>query len=270
MPGNGPSRRGARARSTIVLLAALLVLAACGSSGSKGAASTTISNGSAIEGTLTVLAAASLTDAFTDVAAAFEAAHPGVHVELSFDGSSALATQILGGAPADVFAAADRSNLDKVVDGGAAAGEAVVFATNALQIVVEQGNPLGVTGLGDLASGLRLALCAPEVPCGRYAAEAFERAGLAVPAASAEENVKGVLTKVALGEADAGIVYVTDVRASADVTGVDLPAEHQVPASYPAVALAEAPNPAAAAAFLGYLTEPAAAAILGSYGFGEP
>jgi molybdate transport system substrate-binding protein len=217
-----------------------------------------------------VLAAASLADALEAVASAFEERHPGVRVALSVDGSSALASQILEGAPADVFASADEVSLAIVVDGGGARGDAVELASNVLQIAVEPGNPLGIGGLADLTDGVRLALCAPEVPCGRYAAAAFERAGLDVPAASGEENVRGVLTKVALGEADAGIVYATDVRASDDVEGVDLPPEQQVTARYPATVLADAPNPAAAAAFLAFLTSDEAQAIMASHGFGSP
>jgi molybdate transport system substrate-binding protein len=217
-----------------------------------------------------VLAAASLADALEAVASAFEERYPGVRVALSVDGSSALASQILEGAPADVFASADEVSLATVVEGGGARGDAVAFATNVLQIAVEPGNPLGIGGLADLTDGVRLALCAPEVPCGRYAAAAFERAGLDVPAASGEENVRGVLTKVALGEADAGIVYATDVRASDDVEGIDLPPEHQVTARYPATVLADAPNPAAGAAFLAFLTSDEAQAIMASHGFGSP
>ncbi|MGH9085480.1 MAG: molybdate ABC transporter substrate-binding protein [Acidimicrobiales bacterium] len=252
---------------SVVLAVAALGGAACG--GDDGASGSP-SGPAAISGTVTVLAAASLTEAFERVATAFEADHPEVEVAVTFDGSSALATQILEGVPADVFASADGVSVAKVVDGGAAAGPVVPFATSSLEIAVPRGNPLGIEGLADLTSDLRLALCAPEVPCGRYAAEAFAKAGLEVPPASAEENVRGVLTKVALGEADAGIVYVTDVRASTDVEGVDLPAAHQVSAVYPAVVLADAPNPAAADAFVDFLLSTRAQRILVSHGFRSP
>jgi molybdate transport system substrate-binding protein len=255
-----------RAVSAVLAIAALAGTACGGDDGASGSPS----GPPAIRGTVTVLAAASLTDAFEELATAFEAEHPDVEVALTFDGSSALATQILEGVPADVFASADEVHLAKVVDGGAATGEVIPFATSSVQIAVPRGNPLGIDGLADLTAGLRLALCAPEVPCGRYAAEAFAKAGLDVPPASAEENVRGVLTKVALGEADAGIVYRTDVRANADVEGVDLPVAHQVTAVYPATVLAEAPNPAAAAAFVDLLTSPPGQRILASHGFGSP
>jgi molybdate transport system substrate-binding protein len=261
------STRVRRAVSAVLAVAAVLVGGACGEDDGTPASG---SSPPAIDGTVTVLAAASLTEAFEELAGAFEADHPGVDVVFTFDGSSALAAQILEGVPADVFASADDANLADVVDGGAAAGGVVPFATSSLQIVVARGNPLGIEGLADLTADLRLALCALEVPCGRYAAEAFARAGLDVPPASAEDNVRGVLTKVALGEADAGIVYVTDVRANAEVEGVDLPASHQVSAAYPATALAEAPNPRAADAFVDFLTSTTAQRILATHGFGSP
>ena len=256
-------------RRAVTAVLAIAALAGTGCGGDDGAAGSP-SGPTAVDGTVTVLAAASLTDAFEALATAFEAEHPAVDVVLTFDGSSALATQILEGVPADVFASADEVHLAKVADGGSAAGDVVPFATSSLQIVVPRGNPLDIEGLADLTTDLRLALCAPEVPCGRYAAEAFAKAGLAVPPASAEENVRGVLTKVALGEADAGIVYVTDVRANADVEGVDLPAAHQISVVYPATALAEAPNPDAAAAFVDFLTSIPAQRILASHGFRAP
>jgi molybdate transport system substrate-binding protein len=257
--------RGLR-RAVAGLLAGSALLAGCGSDPESAGGSP-----GGLDGTVTVLAASSLTEVFEQIAAAFEAEHDGVEVELGFDGSSTLATQILEGAPADLFASADATNLTKVADAGLAAGEPVVIATNALQIVVPDGNPGAITGLVDLvAGGLRVALCAPEVPCGRYAAEAFAKAGLDVPAASQEENAKGVLTKVALGEADAGVVYVTDVLAATGVDGVDVDPAAQVPASYPATVLSDAGNPDVAAAFLAFLSDGAARAILEAAGFGAP
>ena len=224
-----------------------------------------------LDGTLTVLAAASLTDAFVEVAEAFEAAHDDVEVKLSFDGSSRLAASIIEGAPADVFASADDVNLQKVVDATRADGRSTVFATNVLQIVVAEGNPLGIEGLADLEStDVVLSLCQKDVPCGKYAAQAFERAGLAVPSAGEEDSVKGVLTKVMLGEADAGLVYVTDVLAATGVAGVHLASEDRVAAAYPAVVLNDAPNPDGAMAFVAFLTGAEAQAILADFGFGSP
>ena len=196
----------------------------------------------------------------------------GVDVELSFDGSAKLATAIIEGAPADLFASADEANLDQGRRRGPhRAASRSIFATNVLQIVVPEGNPLGIDSLDDLTSpDVTLSLCGPEVPCGKYAAQAFETAGLEVPPAGDQENVKGVLTQVQLGEADAGIVYVTDVLAADDVEGIDLAADQQVEATYPASVLAEASNPDAAAAFLAFLTGDEAQSILEDFGFGPP
>lgn len=224
-----------------------------------------------VDGNLTVLAAASLTDAFEEIADAFEEEHDGVDVQLSFDGSAKLATAVIEGAPADLFASADEANLTKVADAGRTAGRPVVFATNVLQIVVPAGNPMGIRSLADLTRpDVTLALCGAEAPCGKYAAQAFEGAGLAVPPAGDQDSVKGVLTQVQLGEADAGIVYVTDVRAAEDVEGVDLRPAQQVEATYPASVLADASNPEAAAAFLVFLTGEGAQSILEAHGFGLP
>jgi molybdate transport system substrate-binding protein len=244
----------------LVPLAALLV--ACGDDDGGGTATA---------GDLRVVAAASLTDAFGDIAVSFEAANEGVEVELGFDGSARLATAIIEGAPADVFASADEANLAKVAAEDRTSGEPVVFATNVLQIVVADGNPLGIGSIDDLvADDVTLALCAPAVPCGRYAGEAFEAAGLEVPPAGDQESVKGVLTQVQLGEADAGIVYATDVLAAEGVEGVDLAIDEQVEATYPASVLADADNPQAAAAFVAFLTGRAAREVLEGHGFGLP
>lgn len=257
------ARRTAGPLVAVALVVLASVLAACADDDDGAGAEPT--------GEVTVLAASSLTEAFEQIAEAFEADHPGVEVELTFDASSALATQIREGVPGDVFASADETSLAQVVDAGLGEGEPARFASNRLQIAVPRGNPAGVGSLADLASGdLRLALCAPEVPCGSYARQSFERAGLGVPAASEEENVRGVLTKVALGEADAGIVYVTDVLANGDVEGIDLPDAAQVVAAYPALALRDAPNPTAAAAFVAYLSSTEARGILVRLGFGPP
>jgi molybdate transport system substrate-binding protein len=244
-------------RLPLACVAALAALSGCG-------------GGSGGDRELTVLAASSLTDALTEVAAAFEEEHPGIEVALSFDASSSLAAQIREGVPADVFASADEESIAGLVGDDLVAGAPAAIATNELVIVVAEGNPERVAGLADLVDGLRLALCAAEVPCGRYTAGAFARAGLAVPAASEEENVRGVLTKVSLGEADAGIVYATDLEAADAVEAVALAPEHQVRATYPAVVLAEASNPQAARDLLAFLTGPTGQAILAEHGFGPP
>jgi molybdate transport system substrate-binding protein len=213
-------------------------------------------------GTVTVLAAASLSAAFRMMARAFEEAHPGVKVELNFAGSQTLVQQIQQGAPADVFASADETNMQKLVASGEVAGAPQLFAHNALQIVVPAGNPKHIAGLADLAKpGLTIALCGPTVPCGRYAGEAFGRAGLAVPAASQELDVKAVVTKVALGEADAGIVYVTDVRAAGSkVEGVAIPKTSSVVAHYPITVLKSAQNVA-------LVLSPEGQQVLATFGF---
>jgi molybdate transport system substrate-binding protein len=252
-------------------IVALIVLGAVSCSDGSAGDATTTEAATRPGGTLTVVAASSLTEAFGEIARAFEAANPGVDVELSFDGSARLATAIIEGAPADLFASADEANLARVADEDLTSGEPLVFATNVLQIVVPAGNPLGIDSLGDLTrADVTLSLCGEGVPCGRYAARAFATAGLDVPPAGDQENVKGVLTQVQLGEADAGIVYLTDVLAAVDVEGIDLAATEQVEATYPASVLAEAANPDAAAAFLAFLTGDEAQTILAAAGFGGP
>jgi len=219
--------------------------------------------------TVTISAAASLTAAFESMAASFETAHPDVKVRLNFGGSSTLVQQIQQGAPADVFASADEANMQKLALSGAIAGTPQLFARNQLQIVVPAGNPKGIAGLADLTkAGLTLALCGPTVPCGRYAREAFAKAGVSLPAASQELDVKAVVTKVALGEVDAGIVYVTDVRAAGRaVEGVNIPASANVIAHYPIALLRSAPNPSAAAAFVTYVLSAQGQQVLAAYGF---
>lgn len=246
------------ARRTAATVGLLLGVGACG-----------VSQGGATS--VTVVAASSLTGAFGEIAVAFEAGQPDVDVVLTFDGSATLATALIEGAPADLFASADPANLARVAAEDRTAGDPVVFATSVLQIVVPEGNPLGIDALDDLADPeVTLSLCGAEVPCGAYAAQAFAAAGLEVPAAGDQENVKGVLTQVQLGEADAGIVYRTDVLAADGVHGVDLAPDEQVDATYPASVLADASNPEAAAAFLAFLTGDEAQAILRDHGFGPP
>ena len=179
------------------------VLAACAGGSSSSSDTTT-----------TIFAAASLTEAFTEVGDAFVREHPDVDLAFSFASSSDLARQVVEGAPADVFASADPANMAKVTDAGAASVEPTVFATNQAEMIVAPGNPLDITGVDDLAAGdLVVVVCAPDVPCGTYAGEVFAKAGVDITPDSYENNVKAVAAKVVLGEADAGIVYATDVRA---------------------------------------------------------
>jgi len=255
-----------RCRVALTLLTALaLVGTSCGSD-SRGSASSTPT------GDITVFAAASLTAAYTEVGDAFEAANPGTNVAFSFAASSDLATQIDQGAPADVYASADQTNMNELVDAGNSAGDPQVFATNSLQIIVEKGNPKSITTLADLAKdGVIYVTCAPEVPIGEYAAQVLTNASVAVTPASLEDNVKGIVTKVTAGEADAGIVYTTDViAAGADAQGVDIPAGVNVIAQYPVVVAKTAPNPAGAQAFVDFVLGDHGRQILAKYGFANP
>jgi molybdate transport system substrate-binding protein len=243
------------------LVALALVSVGCGD-GDMGTASDGV----------TVFAAASLTDAFTELGEAFTAENPGVEVRFNFAASSELVTQIGEGAPADLFASADLSTMTKLTDAGNNGSEPVVFTTNLAQIIVEAGNPEEITGVDDLADDALVVIsCAPEVPCGRYAQQILENAGVAVTFDSLEENVRAVVSKVTLGEADAGIVYVTDViGAGGAADGVEIPAEVNVVAEYPIAVTREAPNPEGAEAFIDFVRSDAGQAILTSYGFVAP
>jgi molybdate transport system substrate-binding protein len=218
---------------------------------------------------LLVFAAASLTDAFTEIETAFEAEHPEVAVTFNFGPSSGLADAIVQGAPADVFASASGTQMDNLTEPGLVADEPTVFARNLLQIAVEPGNPLGIRALADLARpDVTLVLAAPEVPAGEFAREALAKAGVQASPASEEVDVRAVLSKVALGEADAGVVYVTDVLVAGDeVDGVAIPEEQNVVAGYPIGALTESPNPEAAQAFVAFVLGPDGQAVLERYGF---
>jgi len=244
-----------------VLLAAALValLAGCGG----GAAETR---------TLNVFAAASLTDTFTALKTRFETDNPGVEVRLNFAGSSDLAQQIVNGAPADVFAAANDSTMKTVADAGQAAGRPTLFATNVLQIATPPGNPKGVASFADLARpDVTVVVCAPQVPCGS-AAEKIEKAtGVTLSPVSEESDVKSVLGKVSTGNADAGLVYVTDVRAAGDsVEGVDFPESAQAVNNYPITALTSASQPELARSFVELVTGEFGRKTLQDAGFGTP
>jgi molybdate transport system substrate-binding protein len=222
--------------------------------------------------TVTVFAAASLTEAFKTIGKDFEAAHPGTKVELNFASSSTLARQIVEGAPADVFTSADEENMQKVVAAGDVAGEPQPFARNRLAIIVPKGNPKHLAGLADLArTGLTIGVAAPPVPVGRYALEAFKKAGVTAPAGTNEADVKAVVTRVAMGEADAGVVYTTDIAAGGDkVEGVAIPDAHNVLSRYPIATLKGAPNAAGARAFVTYVLSPPAQHVLAGSGFLAP
>ena len=232
--------------------------------------------------TLNVFAAASLTDAFTDIGAAFSAANPGATVVFNFAGSNQLATQIAQGAPADVFASANAAQMDAAVASGRIdADGARPFVTNRLVVVVPADNPAGIESLPDLAApDTLLVLAAKEVPAGRYALEfldraaagaAFDsgfRAAVLANVVSYEENVRGVLNKVALGEADAGIVYISDLAGVAGVASLEIPDALNVVAEYPIAPLNDSAQPEAAAAFVDFVLSDAGQAVLAEYGFG--
>jgi molybdate transport system substrate-binding protein len=223
-------------------------------------------------GAITVFAASSLTESFGAIAKQFEKRYPGVTVKFDFDSSSNLAAQIDQGAPADVFASADDANLRKTIDSGDVTPPPVVFAKNRLEIAVEKGNPKDVKGLSDLGkSGLIVVLCAGEVPCGKYAAQAFTKAGATVNPASKEENAKATVSKVSLGEADAGVVYATDVKAAKGaVSGVKIPDRVNVIATYPVGVVKHSQNATAAKAWVQFLQSKTAQKTLRTFGFLPP
>ena len=223
-------------------------------------------------GEVTVFAASSLTESFTAVAKQFEKKHPHVTVKFDFDSSANLAAQIQQGAPADVFASADEANVQKAVDSGDVTTKPVVFAKNRLEIAVEKGNPKKIKGLADLdKSGLVVVLCADAVPCGKYAAEAFANARVTVSPASKEENAKATLSKVSLGEADASVVYVTDVQAAkGGVSGVKIPDRQNVIATYPIAVTKDSRSSAAAKTWVQFIESKTAQTTLRRFGFLPP
>jgi molybdate transport system substrate-binding protein len=224
--------------------------------------------GSTAHGRVTVFAAASLTEAFHDEQARLAGADPGLHLSFDFAGSQALVSQIRQGAPADVLAAADQRTMQTLVAAGLVEPP-VTFARNRLEIAVAPGNPRHVGGLADLARpGLTVVLDDPSVPAGRYSAQVLRRAGVTVHPASRELDVKAALAKVVSGEADATIVYATDVRAAgARVAGVPIPVGQNVVASYPVAVVRASRHRAAARAFVAWLTSPAGRAVLRAHGF---
>jgi molybdate transport system substrate-binding protein len=268
-------RRPAPGRVLALALTLVLCLgAACASEKPRPSTADTASTTTtqpAVTGNLTVLAAASLTESFNEIGKAFEALHPGSKVTFSYDASSALATQANGGAPADVFASADQANMKKVTDAGNAR-DPRVFAHNRLALLVQKGNPKKVASLKDLdKAGVTFVLCAVEVPCGKYGAQALAKAGVKAQPKSLEQNVKAVVTKVATGQVYAGIGYVTDGKAGASqVDTVEIPEESNVVAEYPMAVLKQSTNANLAYAFLDYVLGPAAQAILTKYGFTGP
>lgn len=247
-------RRGVAA----LALALVLPLAACGGADS----------GSEETGELTVLAAASLTDVFEQLATPFEEEH-GADVGFSFGSSTDLAEQVADGAPGDVLATADATSMGVAEDAGVT-GDVHVFATNVLTIVVPQGNPGGVGSLDDLAD-VTWVRCADEVPCGKVALDVLDAAGVTAEPASLEEDVRATLDKVVSGEAEAGLVYATDAVAAADeVDSVEVAGAEDAPTSYYATTLSQSADPGLAANWLAWVTSAKGRAILADAGFGAP
>jgi molybdate transport system substrate-binding protein len=259
-------------RTAAVAASLAVALAGCGSTShstsKKPEAKPTAGGGK----TLTVLAAASLTGTFRELGGEFEKAHPGVKVRFSFLGSSTLAQQIVQGAPADVFASADQATMAVVTKANDASGTPTVFVRNRLEIAVPPANKAGVRGLRDLGrSGTKVVLCAVQVPCGAAAVKVLAQAGVKVRPVSLEADVKAALTKVELDEADAALVYRTDVQAAGGkVRGIDFPESAKVVNSYPIVALSHAPQAALAGQFVQFVLSAQGKAVLTRAGFESP
>lgn len=254
----------------LLVVVCCLLAVACGSP-SPGASDrdTPSPGGGGVSGDVTVFAAASLTDVFEAMGTAFERANPDARVTFNFASSSTLATQITEGAPADVFASANGTQMEVVADAGLVADEPVDFTGNTLEIAVEPGNPLGINRLADLTrDDVTVVLAAEEVPAGQYAREAIDGQDLEVRPASLETDVRAVLSRVALGEADAGVVYSSDIAtAGDDVEGVTIPADENVPATYPVATLDDAADPTAAQAFVDLVLSDEGRRLLRRYGF---
>ncbi|MFH9012363.1 molybdate ABC transporter substrate-binding protein [Streptomyces sp. NPDC017943] len=249
--------------------AVLLALSACSSS--DGAPGKDASS-SGLSGTVTVFAAASLQESFEKLGTAFEKQHPGTEITFSFGGSDSLAAGINSGAPADVFAAASPTTMALVTDRKGTAGSPATFVRNRLQIATLPGNPDKITSLKDLAKpGLKVVLCDRTVPCGAAAQKALKAGGLKVTPVSYEQDVKSALTKVELKEADAAVVYRTDVRAAGDkVDGVDFPESADAVNDYPIALLDDARNPETAKAFIALVRSAEGREVLSGAGFIAP
>lgn len=254
-----------RTPRTLIPVIALLSLVgvSCGSDSNTAARTS---------GDVVVFAGSSLTEAFNEMATAFKVDNPDANVTFNFAGSGDLVTQITEGASVDVFVSADDSNMKKLTDAGESVGDPVSIAKNTMEIIVEKGNPKAVTGVADLAKpDLIVVLCANTVPCGKNAAAVLENAGVTATPKSLEDKVKGVVTKVSAGEADAGIVFVTDVNsAKGTADGVEIPVDINVISNYPMVLTKESANPDAGKAFMAFVSSDAGQAILTKYGFLAP
>jgi len=266
-------------RRFALTMAALVGLAVAGCSSSTTSSTSSASSSpaaaasssAATTGTITVFAAASLTGTFTELGKQFKAAHTGDTVKFSFGASSTLATQITDGAPADVFASAAPKNMETVVSAGDASNPRN-FAKNTAEVAVPPSNPANVTSVNDLAkSSVKVALCQPQVPCGVVAAEVFKNVGITVKPVTLQPDVKSVLTQVELGNVDAGVVYVTDVKAAGSkVKGVTIPAGQNASTLYPIATISSSKEMSIAQAFVAYVLSPAGQQVLAAAGFEKP
>lgn len=273
------ARRTRRTRRTLQLAgsgaAALLALTACSSSDSDSDSAGKDSSASAstkLSGTVNVFAAASLKESFETLGEQFEKEHPGTKVTFNFGGSDTLAASITNGAGADVFAAASPKTMKIVTAAGDASGTPATFVRNQLEIVTLPGNPDKIASLKDLTkSGLKVVLCDKEVPCGAAAQKALDAGSLKLTPVSYEQDVKSALTKVELKEADAAVVYKTDVKAAGDkVEGVDFPESADAVNDYPIALLKDAPNAATAKAFIELVQSAEGQKVLTAAGFLKP
>ena len=260
-------------RVAILALLAVFSVTACSTpTDTPTPATSTTSAAPTVSGSITVFAAASLTESFNQIGKDFEAANPGAKVTFSFAGSSALATQINNGAPADVFASASPTNMKTVTDAGGADGTPTVFVRNQLVIAVPKGNPKNIKGLSDLtSSSVKVALCAEQVPCGAAAKTALAAANVTITPVTLEQDVKAALSKVKLGEVDAALVYRTDARSSSsDVDGIEFPESAKAINDYPIAVLSKSANKPAAQAFVAYVLSDKGIAVLTNVGFQKP
>jgi molybdate transport system substrate-binding protein len=247
----------------------LALISGCGSSDKAPASSSTTASAGA---KIIVFAAASLKKTFTDIGEQFKTDNPGGSVEFSFAGSSDLVTQLTQGAPADVFASADTKNMDKAAQAGLLAGDPVNFASNTLTIAVAPGNPKKIASFKDLTQqGLNVVVCAPQVPCGSATQKVEQATGVTLYPVSEESSVTDVLNKVTTGEADAGIVYVTDAIGAGDkVAAVAFPEAAGAVNTYPIAALKGSKNPELARKFVDLVTGEAGQKVLNAAGFAKP
>lgn len=265
-------------RGWIFLLVVMLLLTACGST-TPTATPTVVPTDTSESRTLTVFAASSLTDAFTEIGKLFEAAHPGVTVTNNFAGSQALRTQLEQGAVADIFASANTKEMDTLVtDSLVPTNTAQIFLTNILLVILPANNPANIQTLQDLSRpGIKLVLAAEDVPVGKYARQVLDKLNglygtsykdaVLANVVSNEDNVKQVVTKVQLGEADAGIVYVSDAVAAPKLKSIPITNEYNVIAKYPIAVLSSAPQPELAASFIDFVLSVEGQAILQKWGF---